>query len=147
MKILIISPGKNHDATVADGIAEYQKRLGKALPVEWVFPKQGDLKTESAQILKVLRDDDFVLLLDERGGELDTPGFAKFLKKNIESGTKRLVFVIGGAFGVSKEVTSRADLVMRLSALVFPHMLVRLILVEQLYRAHSILQGGKYHHA
>lgn len=147
MKILIISPGKTHDGNVADGIAEYQKRLGKALPVEWAFPKQGELKTEGAQILKMLRDDDFVLLLDERGGELDTPGFAKFLKKSIESGTKRLVFVIGGAFGVSKEVTSRADLVMRLSALVFPHMLVRLILVEQLYRAHSILSGGKYHHA
>jgi 23S rRNA (pseudouridine1915-N3)-methyltransferase len=147
MKVLIISPGKAHEPNIKDAIDEYQKRLGKAMPVEWAFPKPSDKQTEGTAILKQIKDDDFVLLLDERGGELDTPGFAKFLGKLKASGTKRLIIVIGGAFGVDKPVTARADLTLKLSALVFPHMLVRLILIEQLYRAHSILSGGKYHHA
>ena len=146
MKILIISPGKGHDHTVADGIAEYEKRVRK-FNLEWNFPRPGSKETEGAAILKTLKQGDVVVLLDERGKDVDTPGFAKLLAAHEQQGTKRLVFVIGGAFGVSDEVAKRADITLSLSSLVFPHMLARLILVEQLYRAQSILEGGKYHHA
>lgn len=147
MKILIISPGKAHDSTVAEGISEYQKRLSKALPLEWAMPKPGDKGAEGEAILKLVKDADYVVLLDERGRDIDTPGVAKLMDSHMQTGTKRLVFIIGGAFGVSAEVAGRADLTIKLSSLVFPHMLARLILAEQLYRAYSVLSGGKYHHA
>ena len=146
MKILIISPGKAHDDTVADGIAEYEKRLRK-FDLTWDFPSAADKEAEGAAIVKRLSSSDVVVLLDERGKDIDSDGFAKLLDAHLQQGTKRLVFIIGGAFGVSDEVRARADLTLKLSSLVFPHMLVRLILIEQLYRASSILEGGKYHHA
>lgn len=146
MKILIISPGKPHDDTVRSGIQEYEKRLS-ARPLEWAHPKAGDMKDESAAILKLIKDGDYAVLLDERGADVDTPAFAHLIDRQLQAGSKRLVFVIGGAFGVSEEVKSRANATLKLSSLVFPHMLVRLILAEQLYRAHSLLSGGKYHHA
>jgi 23S rRNA (pseudouridine1915-N3)-methyltransferase len=147
MKILVISPGKAHDHTVADAIAEYQQRLERRFPVEWSFPSAGDKDAEGQAILKQLKDGDFVVLLDERGKDIDTPGLAVLLDKQMQSGTKRLVFIIGGAYGVSAEVAARADTTIKLSSLVFPHMLVRLMVIEQLYRAVSIIDGGKYHHA
>lgn len=147
MKILIISPGKSHDETVLVGIEEYEKRLHRVWQLEWAHPRASDKDEEGNAILKLLKDGDKVVLLDERGRDIDTPEFAHFLDKEQQAATKRLVFVIGGAFGVSDEVKKRADTTIRLSALVFPHMLVRLILTEQIYRAHSVLSGGKYHHA
>jgi 23S rRNA (pseudouridine1915-N3)-methyltransferase len=147
MKILIISPGKAHDRTVADAIAEYQQRLERRFAVEWSFPSAEEKNAEGRAILKQLKDGDFAVLLDERGKDIDTPGLSALLDKQMQSGTKRLVFIIGGAYGVSAEVAARADLTLKLSSLVFPHMLVRLILTEQLYRAISIIDGGKYHHA
>lgn len=147
MNILIISPGKAHDGTVSAGIAEYQKRLSHAYGIEWAHPKPSDKEAEGEAILRLIRDGDYAVLLDERGKDVDTPGFAALLGARLQAGTKRLVFVIGGAYGVSAPVAARADLTLRLSSLVFPHMLARLMLIEQLYRAHSLLSGGKYHHA
>ncbi len=147
MKILIISPGKAHDYTVAEGIEGYQKRLTKRFDIDWSFPSVGTKESEGAAILKNIKEGDFVVLLDERGKDIDTPGVAKLLDQHMQSGTKRLVFIIGGAFGVDDSVKTRANATLKLSSLVFPHMLVRLILLEQLYRATSILDGGKYHHA
>lgn len=147
MKILIISPGKAHDRTVAEGIAEYQKRLSTRLPVEWAFPTVGTKDAEGAAIMKLIKEGDVVVLLDERGKDIDTPGLASLIDAQTQAATKRLVAIIGGAFGVSDAVAARADRTLKLSLLVFPHMLVRLILIEQLYRAVSILDGGKYHHA
>ncbi len=147
MKILIISPGKAHAPELRDAIAEYEMRLRSALPLEWAFPAAGAKEGEGEAILKLIRPDDLVVLLDEQGKEIGSPGLAEFLERSLNEGTKRLVFVIGGAFGVSESVKERANRTLRLSALVFPHMLVRLILAEQLYRAWSIRTGGKYHHA
>jgi 23S rRNA (pseudouridine1915-N3)-methyltransferase len=147
LKLLIISPGKAHDPALAGSIAEYHKRLGKRFTLEWALPPAGDKASEGAAILKLLTSGDVVVLLDERGKDIDTPQFAALLDKHLQSGTKRMVFIIGGAFGVAPSVAARADLVLKLSSLVFPHMLVRLILVEQLYRAGTIIEGGKYHHA
>lgn len=147
MKLLIISPGKAHASEYRDAISTYETRLQSALPIEWAFPPIGTKESEGEAILKLLRPDDVVVLLDERGKDIDSPGLADLIDKNMNAAAKRLVFIIGGAFGVSDAVQERAQKTLRLSALVFPHMLVRLILVEQLYRAWSIRTGGKYHHA
>lgn len=147
MKLLIISPGKAHAPEYRDAIETYEMRLQNALPIEWAFPSIGTKESEGEAILKLLKPDDVVILLDERGRDIDSPGLADLIDTNLTSGTKRLVFIIGGAFGVADAVMERAHKTLRLSALVFPHMLVRLILVEQLYRAWSIRTGGKYHHA
>ncbi|HVZ75787.1 MAG TPA: 23S rRNA (pseudouridine(1915)-N(3))-methyltransferase RlmH [Candidatus Paceibacterota bacterium] len=147
MQILIISPGKAHDDTVADGIAEYEKRLGKKFSIAWAMPPAGTKDKEGEAIVKLIKDSDKVVLLDERGKDSTTPAFSAMIGRHMQEGTKRLVFVIGGAFGVADSVRERADMTLKLSSLVFPHMLVRLILMEQLYRAASILEGGKYHHA
>lgn len=146
MKILIISPGKKHDDTIASGIEEYEKRLPQQFQLEWTFPSTDTKEEEGKEIMKLIKPSDFTVLLDERGKDIDTPQLAKLLEKQLQSGTKRLVFVIGGAYGVSEEVKNKARATLKLSSLVFPHMLVRLILVEQLYRASSVLSGGKYHH-
>ncbi len=147
MKILIVSPGKAHSPELRDAIAEYEMRLRTALPIEWAFPSAGTKESEGEAILKLIRPDDLVMLLDEKGKEVSSSGLAELLEASLNEGTKRMVFVIGGAFGVAESVKERANRTVRLSALVFPHMLVRLILVEQLYRAWSIRTGGKYHHA
>ena len=146
MKILIISPGKGHDHTVSEGVAEYQKRLGKKFLLEWAFPPAGTKDAEGAAILKAIKKDDFVVLLDERGINIDTQAFSKLIGHHLQAGTKRLVFVIGGAYGVNEAVRARARMMVTISSLVFPHMLVRLMLTEQLYRAATIIDGGKYHH-
>ena len=147
MKVLIISPGKKHSSELADAISEYEKRLAPIFPIQWDFPSIGTKESEGEAILKRIEPQDMVVLLDERGKEIDSPGLATLIDDALNNSTKRLVFIIGGAFGVSDEVVRRANLTLKLSALVFPHMIVRLILVEQLYRAWSIRSGGKYHHA
>jgi len=100
---------------------------------------------ESGRILSRLDAYDFIVLLDERGKELNSPTFAGVLKEELDHSRKVLV-IIGGAFGVTEALRDRADLVWSLSPLVFPHQLVRLILTEQLYRAQQITLGGSYHH-
>ena len=147
MKLRIISPGKAHDRSVAGGISEFEKRLDKKFGLEWSLVPAGTKVSEAAAILKQLKPGDYVVLLDERGADIDSPAFAALLGRHLQAGTKRLVFIIGGAFGVDAEVTARADRTIKLSSLVFPHMLVRLVLIEQLYRAQSILNGSAYHHA
>lgn len=146
MKIRIISPGKQHTPELRDAITEYEKRLRSALPIEWIFPSIGNKDEEAAAILKQTEAQDFVVLLDERGKRISSEGLATLIDSKLQEGTKRIVFIIGGAFGVSPAITERANLTLTLSDLVFPHMLVRLILIEQLYRAWSIRSGGKYHH-
>jgi 23S rRNA (pseudouridine1915-N3)-methyltransferase len=86
------------------------------------------------------------VLLDERGKNFTSPQLANFIQQRANESTKKIVFLIGGAFGVDASITQRANLVWSLSNLVFPHMLVRLILAEQVYRACTILRNEKYHH-
>lgn len=147
MKILIISPGKAHSQEMRAAITEYESRLIGSIDVTWEFPSPGDRSAEAKSILKLLKPDDTVVLLDERGESASSPDIAQLLESTLNAGAKRLVFIIGGAFGVAPEVAQRANRTLSLSKLVFPHMLVRLILVEQLYRGWSIRTGGKYHHA
>ncbi len=149
--IRVIAIGKKHESWIENGIERYQKRLRKPLNVEWVLLPHSSREglqarqEESERMLARINDDEFVLLLDERGDSCDSPALSKLLLGTIERG-RRIVILIGGAYGVNDELRTRADKVMSLSPLVFPHQLVRLILIEQLYRSQEIASGSPYHH-
>lgn len=157
MKILLYSVGKPHDSYVKQGIEEFTKRLNKYFQAEWKIiapPKnaaslnEAELKKQEAKlILGQLNAEDFLVLLDERGKQFSSPQLANFIQQRANESTKVIVFLIGGAYGVDELVFERANFSLSLSSLVFPHMLVRLVLVEQLYRACTILRNEKYHHS
>lgn len=156
MKIQLWSVGKAHDPYVREGIDDFTRRIGNYFPVQWQIiatPKQAASLTEPALkkaeadiILSQLDKDDFLVLLDERGKQFSSPDLADFIQKRANASTRNLIFLIGGAFGVEETITKRANAIWSLSKLVFPHMLVRLVLAEQLYRACTILRNEKYHH-
>ena len=146
MKVTIISVGKAHDKTLKDSILEYTKRSYGTLSTEWMLLPTSSIDSEAKAILAVLKKDDYVILLDEEGSEMTNITLSELIAEKMNDSTRRVVFIIGGAYGVNKEIQERANYIWRLSKLVFPHMLVRLILIEQLYRSVSIIQGGKYHH-
>jgi len=151
MPLRIISVGKKHEPWVTEGIERYQKRLKQPFLVEWVLlPPSGydELRArqdESTRILARLSADDYVVLLDERGKAIDSPALSRLLLEPLQS-SRSVVIIIGGAYGVDDTVHDHANFTWSLSPLVFPHQLVRLILVEQLYRAQEISVGGPYHH-
>ena len=157
MKISLWSIGKNHESYVQEGIKEFTKRISKYFPVEWNIispPKNSgllseqDLKAKEGDIiLQLLKQDDYLVALDERVKELDSPGLAQFIHARGSESKKNLVFLIGGAYGIDEKVIKRANYIFSLSSLTFPHQLVRLILCEQVYRACSILRNEKYHHS
>lgn len=156
MKIQLWSIGKAHEPYVKDGIADFTKRINKYFPADWLVispPKNAavlseiDLKKAEAEIvLQQLTKDDYLILLDERGKNISSPELAQLLQQRANESHKKIVFLIGGAFGVDDAVMKRANYTWSFSKLVFPHMLVRLILAEQIYRACSILRNEKYHH-
>ncbi len=156
MKIQLISVGKPHDADLKSSIEDFSGRIKKYFPSDWQIistPKNAatlseiDLKkAESISILAQIQKEDFLVLLDERGRQLSSVELATFIQQRANESCKRIVILIGGAFGVDETVKARANYVWSLSKLVFPHMLVRLILAEQIYRACSILKNEKYHH-
>lgn len=155
MKITILAIGKKHDPKLEAAILGYTKRLNHYVQASWklVEVKLGNLAAEEVKraetklLIAQLKPEDKVILLDETGSQLSSPENAEKLQNYLNKGTKHLVFIIGGAYGVTDELKTRADFIWSLSPLVFPHQLVRLILVEQLYRAHTILANEKYHHA
>jgi 23S rRNA (pseudouridine1915-N3)-methyltransferase len=153
MKIRLILVGRTERGFVDDGVRHYLTRLERTSPVELVvLPEAGrgevafQQRTESERILAALKPGERVVVLDERGTALTSPAFANKLGTWRDQGVRQVAFVIGGAYGMSDEVRQRADLVMALSAMTFPHQLVRVLFAEQLYRAFSILQGSPYHH-
>jgi 23S rRNA (pseudouridine1915-N3)-methyltransferase len=101
---------------------------------------------EGEKIMSHLKKEDYVVLLDEKGRDMKSEALAELIENRMVDSVKRMVFVIGGAYGVSKVIEERANYIWKLSSLVFPHMLVRVILVEQVYRAMTIIKGEKYHH-
>lgn len=148
--IRIIAIGKKHDDWIKTGVERYQKRLRALFDVEWVLlpysqqQAQSARQEESRAILSRIKEREYVILLDETGKNLSSPELAQMIERI--SMQKSITFVIGGAYGVDDELTNRADLVWSLSRLVLPHMLVRLVLIEQLYRSQEIIKGGPYHH-
>ncbi len=156
MKIILCSIGKAHDSDLKAAIEDFTKRITNYFSVEWLLipaPKNAGLlsseelkKTEATVLLQKLTKDDYLILLDERGKNISSPALATLLQQRGNESTKRVVFLIGGAFGVDEAVFKRANFVWSLSQLVFPHMIVRLVLAEQVYRACSIIKNEKYHH-
>ncbi|MFM8807098.1 MAG: 23S rRNA (pseudouridine(1915)-N(3))-methyltransferase RlmH [Sphingomonadales bacterium] len=157
MKIACWSVGKSHESYIKEGVKLFTDRLQHYFKTEWTLlpvPKstgmlsEMDLRRKEAEtILDWLEKDDYLVLLDEKGRSLSSEGLSGFLQTRANESTKRIVFLIGGAYGVDDVVKKRANFCWSLSTLVFPHQLVRLILAEQLYRAATILRNEKYHHS
>ena len=101
---------------------------------------------EGEKILKHIRDEDFLILLDERGQQLSSVEFAAMIEEKTLQVAKELVFASGGAFGFDKKVYDRADMMLSLSRMTFSHQVVRLLFMEQLYRAFTLIKGQPYHH-
>lgn len=156
MKILLIVIGKTDQKWLVDGIGQYAERLSHFAQFEiQVIPDikntknmdQGTQKVrEGEQILSMLQPSDDVWLLDDKGKEMTSPEMASWLEKRMAQSTKRLVFIIGGPYGFSTDVYNRVPGKVSLSKMTFSHQMVRLIFVEQLYRAFSILNNLPYHH-
>ena len=156
MKLHFWSVGKAHESYVKEGVEVFTKRVSNYYPVEWtIIPPNknaaslGEVelkKKEGETILQLLQKEDYLIVLEERGKQMTSEGLANFIQLRANESTKNVVFLIGGAFGVSDTVIQRSNFKWSLSQLVFPHQLVRLILAEQVYRACSILRNEKYHH-
>jgi len=156
MKLQFWSIGKNNESYVKSGVEDFTQRISKYFKVDWTIipvPKNAGMmsevdlkKKEGETILQWLDKDDYLVVLDERGKQLTSEGLAHFIQARANESTKKIVFLVGGAFGVDEMVLKRANFKWSLSQLVFPHQLVRLILAEQVYRACTILKNEKYHH-
>jgi 23S rRNA (pseudouridine1915-N3)-methyltransferase len=157
MKITLIQVGKTIQPYLLEGIAEYQNRLKHycnfelitVLPIKSIQSagnKETIKKSDSNLVMAKIGAGDFVILLDDKGKEFDSIGFANFINNHQVNSTKNLVFVIGGAYGFSEELYQRSNVKISLSRLTFSHQMVRLFFTEQLYRAYTILKGESYHH-
>lgn len=157
MKLQCWSVGKANENYVKEGVELFTKRISHYYPVEWniiPMPKKSAMlsemdlkKREGETTLGFLQKEDYLVLLDERGKLLKTEELSDFIQARANESVKNLIFLIGGAYGVSEAVKKRANFKWSLSPLVFPHQLVRLMLAEQVYRACTILRNEKYHHS
>ena len=155
MKSILLLVGKTTDKHFQAGISDYVERIGHYMPFDIVtIPELKNTKNLSEEqqktmegelILKQLQPSDTLVLLDEHGKELRSIELAKWLEQKQQT-ARRLVFVIGGPYGFSEAVYSRANEKLSLSKLTFSHQMVRLVFTEQIYRACTIIKGEPYHH-
>lgn len=138
-KIRIITPNKSKESWLDSAIKEYQKRLKSRVQIEWVYVKN------SAQLEDISKREKNYICLDVSGKSYDSPQFSKKIFELLESHASRLTILIGGDTGLSKTIKSNSSCMISLSTLTFTHQIVRLILVEQLYRAFEIERGSPYH--
>ncbi len=156
MKILLLTIGNTDNKYIKEGIDDYIKRLSFYIPFETrVIP---DLKNRNALsvdlqkekegqlIMNQVQTGDYLILLDERGTEFTSVEFSKWIEKRMIAGIRQIVFIIGGPYGFSKLIYQRSDFKISLSQLTFSHQMVRLIFVEQVYRAMTIIKNEPYHH-
>ncbi len=155
MKLSLYFIGKTSFEYIDKGVSEYEKRIkryvsfeikiikdikpGKNMPPKIIKHKEGE------QLLKHINDTDILILADEKGKEYTSREFAKFIDNKIVTGTKHLIFVIGGAYGFSEEIYKRANGKVSLSKMTFSHQPIRVLFAEQLYRAFTIIKGEPYH--
>lgn len=156
MRITLVETGKTRDPFISEGVELFRKRLVHYIPFS--IETLPDLKNarnltmkevqekEGEILLKRIKPNDYVILLDERGEEFHSIAFAEYLNR-LESRVNQLFFVIGGPYGFSRQVYDRSDARLSLSKMTFSHQLVRVLFMEQLYRAFTILKGEPYHHA
>ncbi|MCD8211300.1 MAG: 23S rRNA (pseudouridine(1915)-N(3))-methyltransferase RlmH [Prevotella sp.] len=155
MKVTLLFVGKTQDGLYAQSISDYSKRINHYLPFDVKVLgevknssnlSQKQLKEKQAEaILKNIDEKSFVVLLDEKGKEFSSKEFALFVEKITAMG-KHIIFIIGGPYGFSEQIYSRANYQISLSKMTFSHQMVRLIFLEQLYRACTIIKGEAYHH-
>ena len=141
--IKIIAGGKKSAGWVLEAQQEYEKRLKKPFDIKWEIYEEEKLAKKLANW--EFKSKELVILADERGANILSVELSEKLVKAFND-SREVVVIIGGAFGVSEEVREKADFVWSFSRLVFPHMLMRVMMVEQIYRAQEIAHGGKYHH-
>jgi len=156
MKIHLLVTGKTNQKYIQLGLDDFCNRLSHYFPFKMeIIPEINNTKNLSIEqlkdkegklILKHIQSGDYIVLLDERGKEFTSVNFADYIEKKTFTNVKRLVFVIGGAYGFSNEVYETANEKIALSKMTFSHQMVRLIFVEQLYRAMTILGNEPYHH-
>ncbi|HLT33831.1 MAG TPA: 23S rRNA (pseudouridine(1915)-N(3))-methyltransferase RlmH [Aquaticitalea sp.] len=156
MQIKLLAIGKTDNKHLQLLIEDYQKRLG--FYIKFNFEVIPDLKNaknlsedqqkqkEGELILAKTQTSDVLILLDENGTQQDSVGFSEYLQKHMNSGIKQLIFVIGGPYGFSQEVYQKASGKISLSKMTFSHQMIRLFMIEQLYRAFTILKNEPYHH-
>jgi len=145
--------GKTSESWLAEGIENYYRKLGhymntgiKIFPVSSDKTKSKALNEESSRILKTINPNDFVVVLDEKGKQFSSVELSKEIQKVLNRSYQRMIFVIGSAYGIDSELIKRADLMLSFSKFTFTHQMIRLILIEQVYRAMTILKGESYHH-
>ena len=158
MKITIITVGKLKEKYLKDAIAEYSKRLSKYCKLEIV--EVADEKTpenasevvedairskEAERILKYVKEDAFVITLEIAGKQLTSEEFADKIEQLGVRGVSHIIFIIGGSIGLGKEVLAKSDFALSFSKMTFPHQLMRVILLEQVYRSYRIISGEPYH--
>ena len=155
MKTILILVGKTTDKHFQAGINDYVERIGHYMPFElFTIPELKNTKSLSEEqqkqaegelILKQIQPSDTVVLLDEHGKEFHSIEFAKWLEQKRNT-ARRLIFVVGGPYGFSQAVYSRANEQISLSKMTFSHQMIRLVFTEQIYRACTIIKGEPYHH-
>lgn len=154
MKIKIIQIGKFKEKYLQDGTAEFIKRLKPFANIEIIEIKENPpsktksvrecLKMEAEQIAKYLNKDDFTVILDEKGELMNSVEFAGLIEQNKDQG-KTITFVIGGPYGLADEIKKSGKMLLSFSKMTFTHQMVRLFLLEQIYRGLSIMMGKSYH--
>lgn len=158
MKITVITVGKIKEKFYRDAIAEYEKRLSRYCKLEIIqvedektpdgagsATEEAVKKKEAARILRYIREDAYVVTLEIQGRMYDSVGFAGEIEKFATGGISHIQFIIGGSLGLHEDVCKRADLAVSFSRMTFPHQLMRVILLEQIYRAYRIINGEPYH--
>jgi 23S rRNA (pseudouridine1915-N3)-methyltransferase len=156
MRLTIVCMGKTKEAFIRDGIAKYVRYLKPYADIEVKELREEKIddlreaprirKKEAEKILKTTPPGAVVIALDERGKEFSSHEFASFLNQTIESGARELVFIVGGAMGLDEGVTGRAHTVLALSRWTLTHEMARIVLLEQIYRAFTIIRGKTYHY-
>jgi len=158
MKVTILTVGKIKEKYLKDAIDEYSKRLSKYCKLEVI--EVPDEKTpdnasevveemirtkEAERLLKHIKDDAFVITLEINGKQLSSEELAEKVEKLGVQGTSHILFIIGGSIGLGKEVLNRSNFALSFSKMTFPHQLMRVILLEQIYRSYRIINGEPYH--
>lgn len=156
MEICVLSVGKISSPWIMQGLELFESRIKKYIKFSTLIipdikntkslSKENIKEEEGKAILNNLQSSDFVVLMDERGKEFTSREFAEWFQKQMNSGKKRLVIIIGGPFGFSENVYTRTDFKIALSKMTFTHEMAKLVLTEQIYRSMTILKGEPYHH-
>ncbi|MBK9734609.1 MAG: 23S rRNA (pseudouridine(1915)-N(3))-methyltransferase RlmH [Saprospiraceae bacterium] len=153
MKITIWAIGKTDEQYLMEGISKYLKRLIHYVKLDYQELKdvkpgktpEDTLRSEAEVVAAKLKPDDILILMDEKGMSYDSVQFSAFIEKLQNQSSKNVIFLIGGAFGHHKILRDRANHLISLSKMTFSHQMVRLFLVEQLYRSYTIIKNEKYH--